>query len=136
MAKDDRPYESHPFSIAAIHLWITIMEIIKGSNLGIRFLLELCALAALGNWGFHASGSTILRASLAIGTPFIAAVVWATIVAPQASVPAPAIVRFVVELAVFGSAIVALIATGRAQMAWVLAMMYLVNRTLMVAWEQ
>ena len=33
------------------------MEIIKAANLALSFLLELCALAALGYWGFQTGQS-------------------------------------------------------------------------------
>ncbi len=35
------------------------MGLIKGANLALRFLLELCVLGALGYWGFRAGNATI-----------------------------------------------------------------------------
>jgi hypothetical protein len=40
------------------------MELIKGANLALRFLLELCALGALGYWGFKAGNTTIAKIAL------------------------------------------------------------------------
>ena len=33
-----------------------MLEVIKAANLALRFLLELCALGALGYWGFKTGG--------------------------------------------------------------------------------
>jgi hypothetical protein len=59
------------------------MELIKSVNLALRFLLELCALAALAYWGFQLGKGLIAKIGLGIGAPLLAAVVWATLVAPQ-----------------------------------------------------
>ena len=37
---------------------------IKGLNLGLRFVLELCLLAALGYWGFRVGSGPVLKAIL------------------------------------------------------------------------
>lgn len=112
------------------------MEIIKGANLAMRFLLELCALAALCYWGFQTGRNTVTQLGLGIGAPLIAAVVWGAFVAPKASVSVPDIFRLLAELAVFGSAVAALIAAGQPRLALALALAYVVNRTLMVVWGQ
>ena len=51
------------------------MELIKGANLALRFLLELCALGALGYWGFKTGGGAVAKITLSIGAPLVAAVV-------------------------------------------------------------
>jgi hypothetical protein len=40
---------------------------IKNANLALRFLLELCALAALGYWGFQTGRGPVMSAVLGIG---------------------------------------------------------------------
>ena len=52
-----------------------MLEVIKGANLLLRFLLELCALGALGYWGFTTGSATITKVALAVGAPLVAAVV-------------------------------------------------------------
>ena len=37
------------------------MAILKGAKLALAFLLELCALAALGYWGFHTGRGTLAK---------------------------------------------------------------------------
>jgi hypothetical protein len=52
------------------------VSILKGANLVLRFLLELCALAALCYWGFKTGTGSISKAVLGIGAPLAAAVLW------------------------------------------------------------
>ena len=61
------------------------MEAIKGLNLGVRFLLELCILVILGYWGFKTGGQTITKILLGIGSPILFAVVWGAFLAPKSS---------------------------------------------------
>ncbi len=81
-------------------------------NLAVRFLLELCALAALGYWGFHAGRGLGGKLALGIGAPLLAALVWGTFVAPRAPVRLPLRRRLIPELVVFGAATAALVAAG------------------------
>ena len=60
------------------------MAVVKTVNAAVRFLLELCALAALGYWGFRSGGGPVTRIILAIGTPVLAAAAWAVFGAPGA----------------------------------------------------
>ena len=64
----------------------SMLELIKGANLLLRFLLELCALGALGYWGFKTGNATITKIVLGVGAPLVAAVVWGIFVSPRASV--------------------------------------------------
>jgi phenylalanyl-tRNA synthetase beta chain len=50
------------------------VSILKGANLVLRFLLELCALAALCYWGFKTGSVTLSKVGLGIGAPLLAAV--------------------------------------------------------------
>lgn len=72
-------------------------------NLGLAFLLELAAIAALGYWGFHVAGSTAVRIVLGLGAPALAIVAWALFAAPTATFAAPALYWLTVTL-VFGGA--------------------------------
>jgi Protein of unknown function (DUF2568) len=57
-----------------------------GWNDVLRFLLELGALAALGNWGFT-SGSGATAWALGLGAPLAAIAFWGLFVAPKARFP-------------------------------------------------
>jgi hypothetical protein len=59
---------------------------VRYANDGLRFLLELAALASLGYWGF-AENDGVLRWVLGIGLPVLAAAVWGTFVSPKAGLP-------------------------------------------------
>ena len=48
-----------------------MLELIKGANLLLRFLLELCALGALGYRDFKTGNSTITKIVLGVGAPLV-----------------------------------------------------------------
>jgi hypothetical protein len=79
------------------------VDVLKNVNLGLRFLLELGALAAVAYWGFTV-GDGALRWILALAAPVAVAVVWWLFVSPKAAVDAPRPVRLAVELAVWAAA--------------------------------
>ena len=112
------------------------METIKLANLTLRFLLELCALAALGYRGFKTGASLVAKIGLGIGAPLLATIVWGTFVAPGAPIPTPALLLLFLELVVFGSASAALYWAGHPTLAWVLILVFVINRVLMYAWGQ
>ena len=59
------------------------------ANLTVAFLLELCALAALGYWGLRTASGPATKAALGIGAPLLAAVLWRLFAAPRAPVSIP-----------------------------------------------
>ena len=97
-------------------------------NYTVRFLLELCALAALGYWGFVTGQGMAMKWLLGLGAPLLAAVAWGAFVAPKARWPAREPWRLLVEILVFGAASIALWAAGQPLLAVVLAVVYMVNR--------
>jgi hypothetical protein len=81
-------------------------------NLGFRFVLELAAFVALAIGGY-AIGSGASGWVFAIGLPIAGATAWGTFNVPgdrsrngEAPVPVPGVVRLLVELGVFGVAII------------------------------
>jgi hypothetical protein len=84
--------------------------------LTVAFLAELAALAALAVWGWSAGGSTASRVLLAVGAPLVAAVLWGVFAAPSAPVRV-LVLTVLVKIAVFGSAALTLLATGRPALA-------------------
>ncbi len=90
-----------------------MLEVIKGANLALRFLLELCALGALGCWGFKTRNGTLTKIVLGVGVPLVAAVVWGTFVSPQAPVGLLGLLVLVLQVLVFGSAAAGLVASGQ-----------------------
>jgi hypothetical protein len=88
-------------------------------NDGFRFLLELAGLVALGYWGFTVGGSGT-RWLFGLGAPAAMAVVWGLFISPKAPMRTTDPVRILVELAVFGCAVAALVHAGRPKLALVL----------------
>ncbi len=65
------------------------MRSLRAVNLGIRFALELCLLAAFGYWAVALGGGRIAEVVRAIAAIVSTAVVWGLFVAPKASRPLP-----------------------------------------------
>ena len=101
-------------------------------NLALRFLLELCALAALSYWGFVTGEGWSMQFLLGLGAPLLAAAAWGAFVAPKARWLAKGPWRLLVEVIVFGSAAAALLAAGQPVLAGSLLVVYAVNRYLLV----
>ena len=96
------------------------------ANYGLRFMLELSVLAALGYWGFVKFDGAV-QWLFGLGAPLIAASVWGTFVAPKASRPTVDPVRLLLEVAVFGSGVAALLAAGSTALALVFAALVVVH---------
>lgn len=111
------------------------MAILQALNLALRFLLELCVLAALGYWGFQSQG-LLGKIVFGIGTPLVAAMVWGMFVAPKATYRLPKSVILGIELLVFGAGVAALYAAQQPTLALVLGLLYALNRLLIYIWQQ
>lgn len=90
---------------------------------GLRFLLEIAALLAIGAWGYGVSDGPI-RYLWAIGLPVAAAAGWGTFHVPEdasasgrAPVPIPGWARLGLESAFFGLATWSLFARGSTSLA-------------------
>ena len=101
-------------------------------NMVLRFVLELCALAGLGYWGFTTGSGTLGKVVLGLGAPILAAVLWGMFVAPKAVRPLHDPAKLLVELLVFGGAAAGLYAAGQPVWAGVLLAVYGINRWLLV----
>ena len=112
------------------------MDLVKSANLALRFLLELCVLAATTYWGATGDWDRNRRVLLAVAAPVTVVVVWMLFVAPGATIHTPPVLRFLVELAVFAAAAWALLRRGHLVLAALLGLCYAVNRILMEVWDQ
>jgi hypothetical protein len=112
-------------------------------NLGVRFVLEIAALIAIGYGGWHASGG-LLRYLLAIGLPLLAAYLWGTFRTPNEphSPPHPTRAipgwgRLLLEALVFGGGAWGLFSAGATTMAWLFTIAVVIHYALSydrVAW--
>lgn len=108
----------------------------RATNLAVRFLLELAALASLAWWGWRAGDSALARVLLAVGAPAIFAAVWGLLIAPKATRRLPDPARLAVEVVLFAGVAAALVAAGAVWAGLVLAGAMAVSLTLMVGWGQ
>jgi hypothetical protein len=90
----------------------------------LSFLIELCALAALGYWGLT------VDVVLAVVAPLAAAVVWGVFCSPRAAVRLPPWAKAAVQLLVLLGGAAALVAAGQPWLAAVLAAAVLVDAAL------
>ncbi len=86
-------------------------------GLGLHFLLELCALAAMIFAGFRLGDALPMRLLLGVGLPLAAAVLWGVLRVPNdpgaAIIAVPGWLRLLIEWAVLGTAIAMLFAAGQ-----------------------
>lgn len=112
------------------------MTVLRTINMTLRFVLELCLLAALAYWGFQLDGGWPIRLLVGIGAPLLAATVWGLLVAPKAKRWLPDPWRFVCELVLFAWGSAALWLAERPLLAAMLLVVYLLNRLLVVLWGE
>ncbi len=93
-----------------------------GSQLTLRFLLELASLVALavGGYGLWGAGPTVVRVLIALVLPVGAALLWGRYAAPRRPVRDSAVAWYGVQLLVWGGSVALLAVTGRA--AWAIGM--------------
>jgi hypothetical protein len=91
-------------------------------NLLLRFLLEVCALIALGYWGLHAAGLL-----LCIGAPLLFALLWGLFAAHKAKFPPPQPWKAIVGAVLLEVTPLVLLSAGQGTWAAVLALVIAVN---------
>ena len=112
------------------------MDILKGLNLLLRFLLELCMYASVGYWGFKTHEGWIMKLTFGIGLPVLMAVLWGVFLSPKATRPLRGLPREILELILLGSGAIALLASGKANLACIYLAVLLINKVLLVVWKQ
>jgi hypothetical protein len=112
------------------------MDALKGINLAVRFLLELCMLAAVGYWGFKSQSGWGMKLMLGIGLPVLIAVVWGLFVAPKAIYPLSGIPHMLLALILLGSGAIALFASGNPAPGWMYTIILIVNQVFLILWKQ
>jgi hypothetical protein len=112
------------------------MNILKGINLTVRFLLELCMLAAVGYWGFTTHSGWVLKILFGIGLPVFIAVIWGLFMAPKSTRRLSGVPFTVMDIILLGSGAVALYASGLANLAWIYATVVIISEALRLVWKQ
>jgi hypothetical protein len=80
---------------------------------GLRFVLELGGIVALGYWGVHASKDLPVQVVLAVGAPAALILVWALFVAPRAVYPMPRVAQAIAGGLLLAVAAVAVVIAGQ-----------------------
>jgi hypothetical protein len=112
------------------------MSVLKGANLALAFLLELCLLAALGYWGFRVGQGPLAKWALGLGSPLLLAAVWGAFMAPKAWRPLPGVAHLLAAIVLFGLGAAALYAAGQSRLAWIFAVAVVLNQALALLWRQ
>ena len=112
------------------------MGALKLLNLAVRFLLELCLLAAVGYWGFKTQSSWLMKILCGIGLPVLIAVLWGMFIAPKAFRPLNSASYLTVELTLLALGSVALFASEKPTLGWAYTITLIVNKVLLVVWKQ
>lgn len=92
----------------------------------LKFVLELCALAALASWG-ATTGPVLANVVLGVGAPLLAALVWGRFAAPKSPHRLADGPRTVVETTVFATAAAALLAAGAGALAAIFLVLVIAN---------
>jgi hypothetical protein len=103
------------------------MGIAPGTNLGLRFFVELGAYAALAYRGAGGRGSMAQRTALAVAAPLLAVTVWTLLLAPKARWHLSEPAALVLELVIFTVATIALIASRSVVLGTVFGVVALAN---------
>jgi uncharacterized protein DUF2568 len=112
------------------------VDALKAANLAVRFLLELCALAAVAYWGSQVSDSTAVNVVVAIAAPLAVATFWGLLLAPSSPRRLEPPLRTLAELFVLALAVAALIAVEEPVLALMLAIAAVLNGLLLHVWRQ
>ena len=102
----------------------------KAANLGLRFVLELCFLAALAYVGLQVS------VVLCVVAPIVAAVIWGLFVSPQARFPLRLGPWLAIQAVLFGVAVAGLIAVGETVLGIAFGIAVSANLALVLFWHQ
>jgi hypothetical protein len=102
----------------------------RSANLALRFVLELCALAAFAYWGSQVSGSLVVNVVVAITAPLLAAAAWGVFVSPRGPRRLRGLPYLIAELVFFGLAAGALAASGHVVLGLVFGLVACLNLAL------
>ncbi|RKE23223.1 DUF2568 domain-containing protein [Streptomyces sp. TLI_171] len=106
-----------------------LRKVMTGSQLALRFLLELAALVALavGGYGVWRSGPTVLRGLIAAALVAVAIVLWGRYAAPRRPVRDSAVAWYGVQVLIWGGAVALLAAAGHGAWATGLGVLMVLN---------
>jgi hypothetical protein len=110
--------------------WMVVVPMprsVRVLNEALALLLELCALALFGWWGFTAGNGAVVHVLGGLGLPLAATVLWGLFAAPKARIRLPLAGALAVKAVVFGGAMAALWAVGHPALATVFGVLVVCN---------
>ncbi len=110
------------------------MEVLKSINLGLRFLLEVGALVAVGYWGWQ-TGEGAMRWMLSVVGVAAVIAVWVLFVSPQPTVPLARPVRLGIEFVVWVAAGLGLYASGHRVIAAAFVVIAIISGVVNYVWD-
>ena len=109
------------------------MTPVKAANLTLRFLLELCMLAALAYWGTQ-RGEGAVTVLLSIAAPVAAAFLWGTFISVKAPKRLEGSRWLALQVVLFGAAAVALGSLGHLVLGTLLFVGFALNLAILHAY--
>jgi len=112
------------------------MSALRAVNLGVRFFLEMAALASFAYWGGTLPASSLIRIAAAVALPLVVAIFWGLFVSPKARIATGRLGRAGLGLIVFLAGALAVFDRGHGSMAQVFAAVAIVSSLLVYALPQ
>lgn len=112
------------------------MQIFKGLNLAVAFLVELAMLAAFAYWGFNINSSLLIKILLGIGVQAIVIVIWGRWAAPNSEFRLVIPQLLALKFGLFMLASLALYVSGKQSLAFWLMGVFTSNIVLASIWKQ
>lgn len=113
-----------------------LLKGLKNANLLLAFLLELVVIVGLGYWGFATGSGLLVKIVLGLGAPILAIIAWWLLGAPGARWHLYGARRLLLKVIFFGSAAVAIWASGHHLAGEIFALLFILNTVLTLAWKQ
>lgn len=112
------------------------MQLLKGLNQILYFLLELGMLGSFGYAGFQSSQHPYGKYIIAIGLPLVAATLWGIFAAPRSGYRLEFPLRSLFSLTLFGLAFFLLYRTGQTRLAITLGILALASEVIAIAFKE
>lgn len=112
------------------------MEILKGINALVSFLLEVAMLVVISYFGFHGDKPVAVQLLIGAVLPIVIIIFWGLFMAPNAKRRFSLVVVRIVALALFLIAALALYETGLSGLSIGFAVVAVINAVLVFIWKQ
>ena len=112
------------------------MEIIKATNLGLAFFIELAMVAAFAYWGFHIKSTTMVHFLVGIGVPILVMAFWGVFLSPKANYHLGLPLKTTLKFVLFALGSAGLYVSNKKTLGIILFVTFTVNEVLALVWHQ